>query len=205
MVDIVVNNVMATSRTPDFSPYMFKDASLYHPYCPLDERNSTSMYACWIGDEHVPLPDVNTTHPTVVETYKTWIKDLVTNYEIDGLRLDAAKLVEPSFWPVFCESAGVFCMGEVFSGDVPYVASFQSQMDSLLNFPLHGALTKAFATNGAKSMKAIGDALQNIQSKFSDATVLGNFLENQDVERWMHYSPDVESLQSVYLFAFSIG
>ena len=195
MVDIVVNNVMATSRTPDYSPYMFKDASLYHPYCPLDERNSTSMYACWIGDEHVPLPDVNTTHPTVVATYKTWIKDLVTKYEIDGLRLDAAKLVEPSFWPVFCESAGVFCMGEVFSDNVPYVASFQSQMDSLLNFPLQSALTKAFATNGAKNMKAVGDTLKNIQSKFSDATVLGNFLENQDVERWMKYSPDVETLQ----------
>lgn len=26
MVDIVVNNVMATSKTPDYSTYLFKDA-----------------------------------------------------------------------------------------------------------------------------------------------------------------------------------
>jgi hypothetical protein len=26
MVDVVVNNVMATSTSPDYSPYMFKDS-----------------------------------------------------------------------------------------------------------------------------------------------------------------------------------
>ena len=29
MVDVVVNNVMATSLTPDWSKYMFKDQVLY--------------------------------------------------------------------------------------------------------------------------------------------------------------------------------
>ncbi|ETW85651.1 glycoside hydrolase family 13 protein, partial [Heterobasidion irregulare TC 32-1] len=58
MVDVVANNVMATSTTPDLSTYMFKDQSQYHPYCPVDWNNITSIQECWLGDTKVALPDV---------------------------------------------------------------------------------------------------------------------------------------------------
>lgn len=41
-----------------------------------------------MGDEKVPLPDVNTEDPQVVSTYGSWIKNLVKEYSIDGLRID---------------------------------------------------------------------------------------------------------------------
>ncbi|KAH6871124.1 alpha-amylase [Coprinopsis sp. MPI-PUGE-AT-0042] len=89
MVDVVVNHVMATSTTPDYSDYFFKDASFYHPYCPIDYSNATSTELCWMGDERVPLPDVDTSNPTVIERYGQWIQNFVKEYKIDGLRIDA--------------------------------------------------------------------------------------------------------------------
>jgi alpha-amylase len=121
MVDIVANNVMATSVNTSFSSYMFKEPTQYHPYCPINWNNLTSIQNCWLGDTTVPLPDVNTQDPTVASTYGSWINSLVQEYGIDGLRIDAAKHVQASFWTSFCESAGVFCMGEVFGSDISLV------------------------------------------------------------------------------------
>ena len=110
MVDVVVNNVMATSTAPDLSTYVFKDKvwdlirfsysmmdnsfvqSQYHNYCPVQWGNATSERNCWLGDEQVPLPDVNTEDPGVVATYGDWIENLVKDYNIDGLRIDGMYL-----------------------------------------------------------------------------------------------------------------
>lgn len=109
MVDIVANNVMATSVNTSFSSYMFKEPvtmiafrprclmtysfkTQYHPYCPVDWNNLTSVQNCWLGDTTVPLPDINTQDPTVVSTYGSWIQNLVQEYGIDGLRIDGASI-----------------------------------------------------------------------------------------------------------------
>jgi len=93
MVDIVANNVMATSITPDLSAYMFKEPSQYHPYCPIDWYNLTSIQNCWLGDTNVPLPDINTQDPTVASAYGSWISNLVQEYGIDGLRIDGTSVL----------------------------------------------------------------------------------------------------------------
>ena len=92
----------------------------------------------------MPLPDLNTTNPTVISGYQSWIKQLVQTYNIDGLRIDAAKYahswilysiirlrltrnirhVNIDFWPQFCGAAGVYCIGEVFGDDIGYVARY---------------------------------------------------------------------------------
>lgn len=106
MVDVVVNNVMATSMKPDYSQYFFKDEasdpihlttshliiskSFYHPYCPVQWGDIQSEKNCWLGDEKVPLPDVDTQNPKVVSAYAEWVKGFVKEYNIDGLRIDGA-------------------------------------------------------------------------------------------------------------------
>jgi alpha-amylase len=105
MIDVVVNNVMATSVTPDLSTYYFKQGVClipsffpsfphtlfqfqYHNYCAIQWGNTASEQNCWLGDTKVPLPDLNTQDPTVVSGYANWIKSLVSEYGIDGLRID---------------------------------------------------------------------------------------------------------------------
>ncbi|KAH9981459.1 alpha-amylase [Lactifluus volemus] len=205
MVDIVANNVMATSITPDLSTYMFKNRYLmtysletqYHPYCPVDWNNLTSIQNCWLGDTTVPLPDINTQDETVAKTYASWISNLVQEFNIDGLRIDGAHVflhVQASFWKPFCQSAGVFCLGEVFGSDINLVSSYQEVMDSVLNYPLYDAIVQGFTIPGPSNLSGLATVMGQIQASFKDPTVLGNFLENQDVPRWHSISVDPQSL-----------
>ena len=41
-----------------------------------------------MGDERVPLADVDTTNPTVIQRYGEWVENFVKEYGIDGLRID---------------------------------------------------------------------------------------------------------------------
>ncbi|KAI9466045.1 alpha-amylase [Lactarius psammicola] len=202
MVDIVANNVMATSITPDFSKYMFKEATQYHSYCPIDWGNVTSVQDCWLGDTKVALPDLNTEDQTVASTYGTWVNNLVQEYGIDGLRIDAAKHVQAPFWASFCASAGVFCLGEVFGDDITMASSYQRVMDSVLNFPLYDAIVQAFSIPGPANMSGLAAVMGQIQNSFKDSTVLGNFLENQDVSRWHSLSVDPQSLYNAMVLTF---
>ncbi|KAF7311634.1 Not1-domain-containing protein [Mycena kentingensis (nom. inval.)] len=187
MVDVVVNN------------------SFYHPYCKIDWSNLTSQQLCWMGDTTIPLPDLDTENPQVVSRYCQWIADLVKTYSIDGLRVDAAKHIRKDFWPQFAKCAGVFCMGEVFDPTVSEVAAFQGSdaLDSVLNYPLFNALGSAFQLPGPQNMSALVDVMAQTASGYSDATLLGNFLENQDVPRWHNLSVDPQSLYNALTFIYT--
>ncbi|KAG8777412.1 hypothetical protein FRC12_000372 [Ceratobasidium sp. 428] len=202
MVDIVVNNVVATTTQPDLSTFFFKDPSQYHPYCPIDYKNQTSIEQCWMGDDKVALVDVNTEDENVVMQYQGWIANLVQEYGIDGLRIDAAKHIRHDFWSGFCGAAGVFCIGEVFGPDVNLSASYQGPLDSLLNFPLYYGMVSAFGNPNATNMTALTTVIKNSQSTFKDTGLLGNFLENQDVPRWSGQSTDPQSLYNALVFTF---
>lgn len=81
-----------------------------------------------------------------------WVSGLVSNYSgeftldiatlpvsndaVDGLRLDTAKHVQKNFWPGYNEAAGVYCVGEVLSGDPKYTCPYQEYMDAVLNYPM---------------------------------------------------------------------
>lgn len=53
---------------------------------------------CWLGDDIVALADLRTEDKDVQSIFDTWIKGLVSQYNIDGLRLDSAGNVNPSFF-----------------------------------------------------------------------------------------------------------
>lgn len=204
MVDVVVNNVMAASTTPDYTKYMFKDASDYHPYCGVQWGNRTSEMDCWLGDTNVTLPDLRTEKPAVQTKYQDWIKGMVQQYYFDGLRIDAAKHVDSTFWNGFCKAAGIFCMGEIFGDDVVLPSQYVGDkgMDSVLNYPMYNALVETFAIPGPANVSAIVDVMNQTSKLFKDPTVLGNFLENQDNPRWANLSVDPQSLYNAMSYNF---
>lgn len=75
--------------------------SYYHPFCLIDYNNATSVTNCWEGDNIVSLPDLRTEDTDVLDTWKSWITDLVAEYKIDGLRVDSAQQVDGAFFPPF--------------------------------------------------------------------------------------------------------
>lgn len=87
-----------------------------------------------MGDKKVPLPDLKTESSAVAEGYQTWIKELVSNYSIDGLRLDTVMEVNTGFWNGFVSAADIYMVGEVDFDDAGYVCSFQNYVPGVLNY-----------------------------------------------------------------------
>ena len=191
--------------------------SQYHNYCPVVWGDRESEMNCWLGDDKVPLPDLNTQDPEVQTGYGDWIENLVKEYSFDGLRIDgmrlasafvacqpqlsppAAKHVNNDFWGSFCTRAGVFCMGEVYGDDITLASQYQGPgtLDSILNYPVYDALVDAFKLPGDANTTGLALIHDAMKAHFSDVTVLGNFLENQDLPRWHSLSIDPQSLLCV--------
>lgn len=126
MFDVVINHMDMFTPIPngtkstallDFSHlYPFNANQSYHPLCFIqDLSNATDVEQCWLGDMALPLPDINTEDPTVVSMLHDWVSKLISDYQVDGLRIDTVKHIRKDFWPDFAKAAGVFTMGEVRS------------------------------------------------------------------------------------------
>jgi alpha-amylase len=55
---------------------------------------------------------------------KSWVKNLVSTYGFDGIRIDTIPEVPKDFWAEFGPASGVFQMGECFNGDPAYVGPY---------------------------------------------------------------------------------
>lgn len=198
MVDIVVQNVPALENIIDSPEKLAEDGSLwtsredFHDFCIIkDYSNLTQVENCSLGDEKLVLLDVNTENANVQTKLNEWIASLVKEYNIDGLRIDAAKHVPGEFWTSFCGAAGVFCIGEVFGDDMEMAVKYQKNkyLDSILGFPLYYGIQKGFGVPYA-NMTEFTSRLKAVQEGFVDTTVLGNFLESHDVPRWRNQTVD---------------
>ncbi|KAJ8059596.1 hypothetical protein OCU04_011251 [Sclerotinia nivalis] len=203
MVDVVANHMGSdnTAHTVDYSIMNpFNDSKYFHEVCFItDYNNQTNVELCQLGTEKYPLPDLNTTQSAVRNFHTTWIKSLVANYSIDGLRVDTVRHVEKDFWPLFNEAAGVYCVGEVADGDVDYLCDYQNYMDGLLSYASYYQLIPFFSNTSATSENLIGQIqYQNTQCK--DTTLLGTFTENHDQPRFGNYTSDLTLAKNIIAY-----
>ena len=109
MVDVVANH-MGPQYNPDGKTnfdlyYPFNKKEYYHKDCTvLDFEDRWMMENCWLYG----LPDLNTEKKSVINYLNNWIKKLISDYEIDGIRIDTLRHVPVNFWKEFNEYAGVF-------------------------------------------------------------------------------------------------
>jgi alpha-amylase len=132
-----------------------------------------------------------------------WIKDLIKKYNIDGIRIDTVPEVPKWFWTEFANAAGVYQVGEVFDGRLEYVADYQNYIDAVLNYPLFFSLRNAFLYNN--SMRQIESTLATVKSKFKDHSVLGNFIDNHDNGRFLHYTGNNQNFKNAIVFSLLTG
>ena len=203
MVDVVVNHFgwAGNEQSVDYSQlYPFDDEDYYHSFCKLTTiTNATNTFDCWLGDTTVSLPDVKTESPLVESMLNTWISSIVSNYTIDGLRVDSMLNVEPSFFPKWIASAGVFSVGEGAYGVTENICPYQNYLDSVLNYPVYFPLIRAFsAPNG--SVSDLVSEMNSVQSACRDTTVLGSFSENHDQPRFASFTADISQAMNVVTY-----
>jgi alpha-amylase len=184
MLDIVVNHMAYNSYLggPDAIQYSifnpFNNESYYHSYCDLDYsgKNLTSLEVCWLGSDYVPLADLKTESQVVRDMFGDWIEEMVGNWSVDGLRIDAGVNVEPEFFTGFMKRAGVFATAEVYHTNDSVVAQWEETVGSTLNYPLYWPLISAFESSNG-SFDDLVKMMASEQKSFNDVNVLGTFSE----------------------------
>ncbi|KAJ5623592.1 hypothetical protein N7490_012197 [Penicillium lividum] len=195
MLDIVVGDMAwaGNASTVDYSTFNpFNDQKYFHDYKLLSEdpANETCVLDCWMGDNTVSLPDLRNEDQDVQQILGTWVSQLVSNYSVDGLRIDSVLNIAPAFFTNFGNSAGVFTMGEGATKDASGYCSLQPKISGLLNYPLYYILSDAFnTTNG--DLNTIIQSIDYIKTHCKDVTSLGVFTSNQDVPRFGSYTSDI--------------
>ncbi|KAL1303749.1 hypothetical protein AAFC00_007091 [Neodothiora populina] len=203
MVDVTPNHMgyNGARNSVDYSTINpFNQQTYFHSACSIDYSSQTSIETCWAGDNTVALPDLRTEDTNVVTMFQTWIKQLVSNYTIDGLRIDSAAHIDQAFFPPFGEAAGVYTMGEVFNGNEWQYCEYQDYMDGMLNYPAYFWITQAFKAPGG-SISSLVNGIEIMIGQCSDTTLLGSFIENHDQPRFPSYTSDTALTKNAVAFS----
>lgn len=133
MVDVVANHVGPVGS--DFSKiYPLNQDYHYHSNCDINDwSNQWQVENCRLAG----LPDLDQSNDYVRTYLKNWVKDLVEDFDFDGIRIDTIPEVPMDFWSEYTASAGVFQMGECFNGDPAYVGPYQNHVEGLFNYPMY--------------------------------------------------------------------
>jgi len=194
MLDVVANHMGPTAAITENQPSPLEHDATYHSACEIDYTDQTSVEQCWLYD----LPDVRTEDPNIRQLYNTWVRNMVSEYKFDGLRIDTVKHVENDFWPGFVQSAGVYAIGEVSSGDPAYIAEYAQVMPGLLDYATYYPLNRVFQQLG--TFQQLVSTFDRISRLFPDPTVLGNFIDNHDNERFLNQKNDLSLLENALAY-----
>jgi pullulanase-type alpha-1,6-glucosidase len=180
-----------TAKTPSW----LNDPTLYHNRGNSTFTGESSQYGDFFG-----LDDLFTEHPTVVDGMTEIAKGWISEFGIDGFRVDTVKHVNDEFWvdwvPAIEQHAAAegiedfFVFGEVFDGNPSFTSRYMRDLTfpSVLDFPFQGRAS-SFAATGAAT-----DALRDLFaeddryiSPDGNAHSLTTFLGNHDIGRIGHF------------------
>ncbi|KAL4870056.1 hypothetical protein BDV12DRAFT_207984 [Aspergillus spectabilis] len=207
MVDVVINDMAqaVNGSTINGEPTInwsrlipFNNEKYYHPFCEITDWNDSEISKnCWFSVDTVALPDLKTEDEKVVSMIQEWVKGLVSNYSIDGLRVDATKHMNDAYLTSFSQAAGVFTMGEVYTENTDAFCRDQEFVSGLLNYPLYSPMVKAFTTG---NMPGLAEKVRAVHSECEDFTRLATFMENHDTPRFASLINDTTLAKNAMAF-----
>ncbi|MFC1996128.1 alpha-amylase family glycosyl hydrolase [Chloroflexota bacterium] len=178
----------ASAKKPDW----LNNPIYYHNRGDSTFEGESSLYGDFFG-----LDDLFTEHPEVVTGMIDIHKNMITEFGIDGFRVDTVKHVNDEFWEAFVPAiqdhaaslgeSDFFIFGEVFSDDPRYTSRFTTELPfpSLLDFGFNRAATD-FATRN-QSTEKLSDFFESDDyyiDEDSNAYGLVKFIGNHDIGRF---------------------
>ena len=190
----------------------------FTPYVPPEERNAKEP--AWLNDiryyhnrgdstftgenslhgDFVGLDDLFTEHPDVVAGMTEIFMDWITDYRIDGFRVDTVKHVNIEFWQQFspaildhAAAQGIpdfFMFGEVFDSTPQVLSRFttEGRLPAVLDFGFQAATQAVVAydnpTDVLRRLFADDDYYTDADS---DAGLLPTFVGNHDIGRISYF------------------
>ncbi len=178
-----------------------REASAYRDwYCNVNfwgnnEYNDGFSYENWGG--YNLLAKLNQRNPAVRDYICDVIRFWVSEFDVDGIRLDAADVLDFDFMKDLRRTADevkpdFWLMGEVIHGDYSRWAN-ESTLHSVTNYSLHKAL---YSGHNDHNYFEIAHTVQRNNGMLPPHIKLYNFVDNHDVERIItklmnkaHYMP----------------
>ncbi|HPN34773.1 MAG TPA: alpha-amylase family glycosyl hydrolase [bacterium] len=185
----------------------------FHSHSGVDA--STSIQD-WLDQEQLEnrelngLPDLNQDNPNVYQFLLDMSKYWILQTGCDGFRLDAVKHIPKSFWRKLCKELHEFAgpdfllLGEVFSGDTPYVAGYQDLgFNGLFDIPMYYAIHRVFAQGSG--MQWLSEQYRRSYAAFP-SLLLSPLIDNHDVARFSYWAGEraKEKIKSALTYLFTI-
>jgi len=203
ILDLVCNHV--SSEHPHFKDAQNDPESPYRGWFFFNEEEEAG-YRTFFGVPSMPQVDLN--HPGARE----WMLDVarfwITEFDIDGYRLDHATGPGPSFWGEFwrvCKKLKPesICIGEVV--EPPDIQrQYYGRMDGLLDFHLCEAIRRTLGTQTWPEER-FASFLSGHQSIFPDDFLMASFLDNHDMDRFLFIAGgDEDALKKAAVLQFQL-
>lgn len=157
-------------------------------------------YGCW--REYPELPALNFNEEAVrkylIETVRYW----VSAFDIDGLRLDCADVLDLSFQKSLRYFTNpmkpdFFLLGEVIHGEYARWVNAET-LHSVTNYELHKSIYSGFNDHN------FFEIAHNLNRNLAIARELYTFLENHDVDRIASKLREPEDLRLCYMTLFTL-
>ncbi|WP_094545901.1 alpha-amylase family glycosyl hydrolase [Petroclostridium xylanilyticum] len=169
----------------DYQPaYPFNNPNWYHHNGDIQDWNDQwQVENCDLGGLDDIAQENTAARNEIKKVYKMWVDD----FDIDAVRVDAARSIPKDFLQEFESYLGVPSFGEIFYGDVDYVSDYQNYEWGVLDFPLFFKAREVFAHDASfYDVKNILDQ----DYKYKDPNKLVTFLDNHDRDRFLCLADD---------------
>ena len=168
-----------------------------------NEYNDGFSYDNWGG--HNLLVKLNQRNPVVQEYISGVIKFWVETFDIDGIRLDAADVLDFEFMKLLRRTVDVlkpdfWLMGEVIHGDYSRWANNET-LHSVTNYSLHKAL---YSGHNDRNYFEIAHTIKHNNEMVPQNIHLYNFVDNHDVERIMTKLIDKANYTPVHILLYTL-
>ena len=151
---------------------------------------------CWFTDY---LADINYRNNDATEAVINHLIWMIQEFDIDGLRLDAIRLMEIDFTSSLkaaiqrkVTTTGIlfYMIGETFTGDLGWdeIGYYlgENKLDGQFDFPLYHHIVRTFLLQ-SETLKTFAEFLKTndyrYQNDFYKGSIMGNFIGNHDVAR----------------------
>jgi glycosidase len=162
-------------------------------------------YETWNGNYE--LARLNFSHPPVVEHLLSAVQYWMDEWQIDGLRLDAADCVPLEFWKTLrkfttSRNSQFWLMGEIIHGDYRNWAN-NEHLHSTTNYECYKGLYSSLNDNNFFEIAYSLNRLFGDQGIYRNLD-LYNFVDNHDVNRIASQLNNFDQLDLLYALLFSI-
>ncbi|GME23708.1 hypothetical protein GTA08_BOTSDO13705 [Neofusicoccum parvum] len=206
MIDFVANNFAWPGPGSEvvYSNFSepFNTESAFHKFCYITDYSDPNNYQnCWLGNDLLSLPDVDTENEDIVDYFEKWGTNVIDTYNVDGFRVDAVKHVPKTFWNDFESVVNTYTIGEDFTSQTEYICNYMTNaVSAVLNYPMWYSIIDVFK-NSTRPVSQLAFAVDDLDTTCHDPTLMGVFTENHDVARLHEMTDDMSHLKNAIVFA----